>query len=145
MKMTWLHMEFVLIFITGPSQAKLGRTAWQQLLTLSWLIQSDCFWQKKARRNKLLILIDSIDIAVRGIELVVNICMGRLTPDTGSQPASREAAGGCSSNNSKKNPGKYMNGSQSKWLLQQRLDGLSLELFSFYSSSKHFRDHLCTI
>ena len=27
MKMTWLHMEFVLIFITGPSQYKLGRMA----------------------------------------------------------------------------------------------------------------------
>ena len=71
------------------------------------------FLTKKARRNKLLILIDSIDIAVRGIELVVNISMG-LTPDTGSPPASREAAGGCSSNNSEENPGKYMNGSQSK-------------------------------
>ena len=35
MKMTWLHMEFVLIFITSPSRAKLGKTAWQQLLTLA--------------------------------------------------------------------------------------------------------------
>jgi hypothetical protein len=38
MKMEWLHMEFVLIFITGPSRAKLGRTAWQQLLTLASLL-----------------------------------------------------------------------------------------------------------
>ena len=38
MKMTWLHMEFVLIFITGPSRTKLGRTALQQLLTLASLI-----------------------------------------------------------------------------------------------------------
>ena len=38
MKMKWLHMEFVLIFITGPSRAKLGRTAWQQLLTLASLV-----------------------------------------------------------------------------------------------------------
>ena len=37
MKMTCLHMEFVLIFITNPSQAKLVRTAWQQLLTLASL------------------------------------------------------------------------------------------------------------
>ena len=35
--MTWLHMEFVLIFITGPSRAKLGRMARQQLLTLALL------------------------------------------------------------------------------------------------------------
>ena len=33
MKITWL--QFVLIFITGSSQAKLGRRAQQQLLTLS--------------------------------------------------------------------------------------------------------------
>ena len=32
--MAWLHMEFVLIFITDPSQAKLGRIAQQQMLTL---------------------------------------------------------------------------------------------------------------
>ena len=38
MKMTWLHMEFVFIFITGPSQAKLGRMARQQLLTLALLV-----------------------------------------------------------------------------------------------------------
>ena len=38
MKMTWLHMEFVLIFITGPSRAKLGRTSQQQLLTLASLL-----------------------------------------------------------------------------------------------------------
>ena len=37
MKMTWLHMEFVLIFITGPSRAKSGRTARQKLLTLASL------------------------------------------------------------------------------------------------------------
>ena len=36
-KMTWLHMEFVLFFITGPSQAKLGRMAQQQLLTIALL------------------------------------------------------------------------------------------------------------
>ena len=36
--MTWVHMEFVLIFITGPSRAKLGRTAWQQLLMLTSLV-----------------------------------------------------------------------------------------------------------
>ena len=39
MKLTWLHMEFVLIFITGPSLAKLGTKAWQQLLTLASLGQ----------------------------------------------------------------------------------------------------------
>ena len=44
MKMTWLHMEFVLIFITGPSQAKLSRTAWQQLLTLASLLWWKKFW-----------------------------------------------------------------------------------------------------
>jgi hypothetical protein len=38
MKMTWLHMKFVLIFITDPSRAKWGRTAWQQLLTLASLV-----------------------------------------------------------------------------------------------------------
>jgi hypothetical protein len=37
MKMTWLHMVFVLIFITGLSRGKLGRTAQQQLLTLASL------------------------------------------------------------------------------------------------------------
>jgi len=37
MKMTWLHMEFVLIFITGPSQGKLGRTAAERLLALALL------------------------------------------------------------------------------------------------------------
>ena len=37
MKMTWLHMEFVLIFITSPSQGKLGRTAAERLLTLALL------------------------------------------------------------------------------------------------------------
>jgi hypothetical protein len=31
MKMTWLHMEFVLIFIIG--RGKLGRTAAKRLLT----------------------------------------------------------------------------------------------------------------
>jgi hypothetical protein len=31
-------MEFVLIFITGQSRAKLGRTARQQLLTLALLL-----------------------------------------------------------------------------------------------------------
>ena len=31
-------MEFVLIFIIIPSQAKLDRTAWQQLLTLASLV-----------------------------------------------------------------------------------------------------------
>ena len=35
--MTWLQMEFVLISITSPSPAKLGRTAQQQLLTLASL------------------------------------------------------------------------------------------------------------
>ena len=42
LKMTWLHMEFVLIFITGPSRAKLGRTARQQLLTLATCLLSYC-------------------------------------------------------------------------------------------------------
>ena len=37
MKMTWLHMEFVLIFITGPSRGKLGRTVAEHLLTLASL------------------------------------------------------------------------------------------------------------
>ena len=36
--MTSLHMEFVLIFITSPSRAKVGRTALQQLLTLDLLV-----------------------------------------------------------------------------------------------------------
>ena len=35
--MTWLHMVFVLIFITGPSQGKMGRTAAGGLLTLASL------------------------------------------------------------------------------------------------------------
>ena len=35
MKMAWLHMEFVLIFITNPSRGKLGRTAAKRLLTLA--------------------------------------------------------------------------------------------------------------
>ena len=32
-----MHMEFVLIFITGQNRAKLGRPAWEQLLTLASL------------------------------------------------------------------------------------------------------------
>ena len=36
-EMTWLHMEFVLIFISGPSQGKLGRLAADHLLTLALL------------------------------------------------------------------------------------------------------------
>ena len=40
MKVTWLHIEFVLIFITSPSQGKLGRTAAKHLLTLASLSQS---------------------------------------------------------------------------------------------------------
>jgi hypothetical protein len=43
MKMTWLHMEFVLIFITGPSQGKLGRTAAERLLTLALLLRQKVF------------------------------------------------------------------------------------------------------
>ena len=35
--MTLLHMEFVLIFITGPSRGKLGRMTAERLLTLAWL------------------------------------------------------------------------------------------------------------
>jgi hypothetical protein len=35
-------MEFVLIFITSPSQAKLGRTTRQQLLTLASLLKTKC-------------------------------------------------------------------------------------------------------
>ena len=38
MKMTWLHMKFVLIFLTDPSPAKLNRMAQQQLLTLALLL-----------------------------------------------------------------------------------------------------------
>ena len=38
MKMTWLHMEFVLIFITGSSQAKFSRMVQQQLLTLALMM-----------------------------------------------------------------------------------------------------------
>ena len=34
--MTWLHMEFVLIFITGQSRAKLGRTAAATLASLPY-------------------------------------------------------------------------------------------------------------
>ena len=37
MKMTWLHMEFVLIFSLADGQVKLGRTAAKQLLTLASL------------------------------------------------------------------------------------------------------------
>ena len=37
-------MEFVLIFITGPCPAKLGRTAQQQLLTLASLDSEIPFW-----------------------------------------------------------------------------------------------------
>ena len=36
--MTWLQMEFVLICITNPSQAKLGRMAQQQLQMLALLL-----------------------------------------------------------------------------------------------------------
>jgi hypothetical protein len=35
LKISWLHMEFVLIFSTGSSRAILGRTAWQQLMALA--------------------------------------------------------------------------------------------------------------
>ena len=42
MKMTWLHMEFVLIFITGPSRGKLGRAAAERLLTLASLLWPHC-------------------------------------------------------------------------------------------------------
>jgi hypothetical protein len=40
MKMTWLHMQFVLIFVTSDSHAEPGRTAAKHLLTLasSWMI-----------------------------------------------------------------------------------------------------------
>ena len=37
------HTEFVLIFITGPSRAKLGRMAQQQLLTLASLVEPIAF------------------------------------------------------------------------------------------------------
>jgi hypothetical protein len=40
MKMTCLHMEFVLIFIIGPSRSKLGRTLGSRLLTLASLTLS---------------------------------------------------------------------------------------------------------
>ena len=40
MKMKWLHMEFVFIFITGTSWGKLGRTAAKSLLTLASLAES---------------------------------------------------------------------------------------------------------
>ena len=46
--MTWLHMEFVLIFITGPSKAKLGKTALQQL-TLLCLQQLETFGYKQKK------------------------------------------------------------------------------------------------
>ena len=42
MKMKWLHMEFVLIFITGPSQGKLGTEAAERLLTLALLLWPHC-------------------------------------------------------------------------------------------------------
>ena len=35
MKITWLHMKFVLTFSPDDSQAKLGRTAAEQLLMLA--------------------------------------------------------------------------------------------------------------
>ena len=35
--MTWLYMEFVLIFSPADIRAKLGRTATEQLLTLALL------------------------------------------------------------------------------------------------------------
>ena len=35
--MTWLHMQFVLIFVTADSQAELGRTTAKRLLTLASL------------------------------------------------------------------------------------------------------------
>ena len=39
-EMTWLHMQFVLIFVTADSQAELGRTVAKRLLTLAspWMI-----------------------------------------------------------------------------------------------------------
>ena len=38
MKMTWLHMQFVLIFLTANSRAESGRTAAEHLLTLVSLV-----------------------------------------------------------------------------------------------------------
>ena len=38
MKMTWLHMQFVLIFLTADSRAESGRTAAERLLTLVSLV-----------------------------------------------------------------------------------------------------------
>merc|ERR1740129_815752 len=38
MKMTWLHIKFVLIFLTDPSRVKLNRMARQQLLTHASLL-----------------------------------------------------------------------------------------------------------
>ena len=36
--MTWLHMQFVLIFLTANSRAESGRTAAERLLTLVSLV-----------------------------------------------------------------------------------------------------------
>ena len=38
MKMTWLHMQFVLSFVTADSQAELGRTAAKRLMTIASLV-----------------------------------------------------------------------------------------------------------
>ena len=40
MKMTWLHMQFVLIFVNANSQAELGlgRTAAKHLMTIASLV-----------------------------------------------------------------------------------------------------------
>ena len=40
MEMKWLHMKFVLIFITGPNWGKLGRMAAKRLLTLALMDES---------------------------------------------------------------------------------------------------------
>ena len=45
MKMSWVHIEIVSIFITGPSRVKLVRTAWQQLMTLALLGAAKSFRQ----------------------------------------------------------------------------------------------------
>jgi hypothetical protein len=46
LQMTWLEIEFILIFITGPSRSKLGRRAQQQLLLLvllpGWISSWSC-------------------------------------------------------------------------------------------------------
>ena len=46
MKMTWLYMEFVLIFIGSPNRGKLGRTAAKRCWQCSFRIDFNPLWRR---------------------------------------------------------------------------------------------------